>query len=277
MVDDIQIDREQEALRLRMDESREALAQKIERLEEKVAETVESATASVAEATASVMETVQNATASVSETVGSVSNAVQGTVDTVRHSVEETVDSVKEAFDLSRQVQHNPWLMLAGAVAIGYVGGTFLQGGSRTSSERSKRNQGRASTFGSTRDSSEPPFVAPSEMRSNGFHSNGAIADAVAPSEASRSTGISWITSMGEAFGPEIVKLQGLAVGTILGSVRDMIIEAVPESIQQSVAEVIDDVTEKLGGKCTQTSLSTTEHVPASAMTSGHRLFEIDR
>lgn len=207
MVDKLEIDLEGEILRAQMEESREALAQKMERLEEKVTETVETATASVAEATATVVETVQNATTSVSETVDSVTNAVQGTVDTVRQSVAGTVDSVKDAFDFSRQMERYPWLMVAGAVGIGYWTAVFLEAAPLAA--------------GDTR-------ISPSPKQGNTSQ---------------------WFGGMGTTFGPEIAKLQRLAITAVLGSFKQTLIDAVPESIQQPLGKIIDEFSEKIDGR----------------------------
>ena len=270
MVDELEVDRGQEELRTRMEESREALAQKIELLEEKVTETVETATASVAEATASVLETMQNATASVSETVDTVTTAVQGTMDTVRLSVEGTVDSVRHAVDLPLQVRKHPWLMLAGAVAAGYLGGTLLQRASqRQSTSRATKDIASAeSSPSSIREWQRAPFVAAQETSTNGFHKNessthGAVkSDTFSPSEpsnpashpASHAGSSDWLETLGQTFAPELAKLKGLALGTLLGSVRDMVVKASPQPIQQSLAELMDDFTEKIGGQCIQGS-----------------------
>lgn len=257
MADTTEVDLEQEVLRYQMEESRDALAQKIEKLEEKVTESVQSATATVAEATATVMETVQNATASVTDTVDSVTNAVQGTVESVRSSVEGTVDSVKDAFDLSLQVKQHPWLMWGGAIAVGYFAERLLPAPSNRSSAGSIRPQ-KAISFSNqitpaASDWNPPSPAAMPESPLNGGHSNGTANSAV----ASASSG--WLDRMGEAFGPEISKLQNLAVGVVLGSVRDMILEASPQPLKQPLAEVIDGFTEKLGGQCIQGSMTASD------------------
>jgi len=233
---------------MQMDESRESLAQKIEMLEDKVTETVQTATASVAEATASVLETVQSATASVSETVDSVTNAVQGTVDNVRQSVEGTVDSVKSAFDLSRQVEEHPWLMMGGAVAVGVLGATLL-GNSGTNANARPRNgkpsppdrsNGHVESF---RDAPyQPSYATPAPAST--------FVPTVSTGETKqRSESWSWLKHLTGTFGPEITKLEGLALGLAMGALRDVVVDAVPPGVRKEVQEVIDGFTEKLGGE----------------------------
>ncbi|WP_010583584.1 hypothetical protein [Schlesneria paludicola] len=258
MVDEAVVEVEQEQLRSEMDESRMALVQKIEQLENKVSETVQSATASVADATASVMETVQNATNSVSETVDSVTSAVQGTVDTVRQSVEGTVDSVKETFDLTRQVERHPWLMLSGAVALGYFGERFLRSNESVptslprpdlsrSSSRGRMEEGASSSLD---ESLYQPFLnepAPQAVPPTQNPPSAKKASAAPPT-------VGLAETMVQMFAPEISRLQSLVFGMAMSAVRDAIVPSIPVSFQQPVDEILCGFTQKLGG-----------HLPASA------------
>jgi ElaB/YqjD/DUF883 family membrane-anchored ribosome-binding protein len=69
---------------------------------------------------------VHDATAAVSATIESVKETVGETVETVQETVKGTMASVKHALDLRGHVRRHPWLMLAGAVALGYVCGSFF-------------------------------------------------------------------------------------------------------------------------------------------------------
>ena len=223
-----------EVIRQQMDDSRAALTEKLGLLEEKVSETVQSATATVA-------ETVQNATASVTETVDSVKGAVQGTVDSVRHSVEGTVASVSEALDLALQVKRHPWGMLAGAIAVGYVGAQLLAPAERSRARFSGRPQTNGSIDRLSLERAEGEgmaFVPPPNHATNGSTTNGSAAIA--------NSGL--MSQIGDSFQAEIAKLKGLAVGAAFGMVRDMLTEAGPPSLKHEIAEVIDGFTEKLGG-----------------------------
>jgi len=234
-------------LRSQIEESREALSQKIEMLEEKVTETVQSATASVTEATANVLETVQTATASVSETVDSVTHAFQGTVDTVRQSVEGTVDSVKDAFDFSAQVERHPWLMLGGAVAAGYLGATLLSG-SGNSANKMRRSPRRHARI--VAGNGDMRLVEPLSEASNPgsiFNDAAMVPQFQYAAEGPKKAG--WLERLGEALAPEFGKLEGLAIGTALGTVRDFVVEATPTSMRPQVKEIIDSLTEKMGGQ----------------------------
>jgi hypothetical protein len=241
MADTTQVD-DPEVLRSQMEQSREALAQKIEMLEDKVTETVETATANVTEVTTNVLETVQSASASMTDTVDSVTNAVQGTVESVRQSVEDTVDTVKDAFDLRHQMELHPWWLMGGAVALGYAGGVA------TSSGNTRAARGKARRM--------PPVTFPSSTSSNGLspeaHREGfstLVATDSTSTDSIPERPKSWLNQLGEKLAPEISHLESLAIGVALGCVRDMVADAVPTSIRDQVTHVIDEFTEKAGGK----------------------------
>src|SRR5262245_48335249 len=98
-----------EVIRQQMEGTRTALAEKLGKLEAEV-------TGKVQQATSSVAETVEN---------------VSETVDSVKETVEGTVDAVKHTFDLEWHARHHPWLLLGGAVFLGFVGGRMLAGPGR--------------------------------------------------------------------------------------------------------------------------------------------------
>ena len=93
------VDDSADAIRRRMAESRSRLSDKLESLEEQVTGTVQSTGSAVSETAAAVKETVD-----------AITDAVQGAVKTV-----------SETFDLQQQMKHHPWLMIGGAVAVGYL------------------------------------------------------------------------------------------------------------------------------------------------------------
>lgn len=239
---------EQEEIRQQIDESRTALVEKLELLEEKVAETVQNATSTVAEATATVLNTVNNATASMTDVVENVNTAVQGTVDTVRNTVTDTVESVKHTFDLSEQVERHPWTMLAGAVALGYMGGSYLGQGSSGPESHSQSPSGwqpnpPVEHSASSHVLSSSPATAPTTQTWANQPEQAPV------SSHSVTQAVDSPNSLQRLFGNELSKLKGLAIGVSLGLVRDMISESVPPSFRPQIAEVIDGFTEKLGGE----------------------------
>ena len=131
---------ETEVIREKMEATRTDLSDKIEQLEKSVVDTVQEATSTVAEAVQgakdvveSVKDTMEGAMGTVKDTVESV----QGTMENVTGAVGDAVENVKEGFvgaaeavrdtfDLPRQVDRHPWLMMGGAVAVGFTAGKLL-------------------------------------------------------------------------------------------------------------------------------------------------------
>jgi hypothetical protein len=216
------MDNEAEMIESQMKQKREDLTQELDRLERQV------------------FETVQNTTSAVADTVENVKDAVGGTFETVKSAVEGTVDSVKKCFDLRLQVQYHPWLMMGGSVAVGYVAGRLLEGLSSEQPEPVVRwgavSPISAGGVGPTNDG--PSYRREGESR---FRHN------VSSPEAS-SAG-NWLGSLAEQFAPEISNLKGLAIGTLLGLVRDMVKQALPEEPGDKLSKLLDDVTEKVCGK----------------------------
>jgi hypothetical protein len=202
----------EEMIKHQMLETRASLAEKLETLEQQV------------------VGTVQGATWAVTDTVDSVKEAVQSTVEMAKTSVHDTVEAVKDTFDISRQVRQHPWLMMGGSVVLGYAGGSLLNRAERESSRdyTSYRSPSRGERDGGTKGRVEE---APSARASS----------APAPDHL--------LANLGQKFETEIQKLKGLAVGTMLGVVRDMIASSAPPQIGSELADIIDSATVKLGGR----------------------------
>jgi hypothetical protein len=187
-----------------MQDTRSSLADKLENLEHQV------------------VDTVQTATSAVADTVTSVKDAVHDTVATVKDSVQSTVTSVKDSFDIKAQVERHPWAMLAGSVALGYLGARFLsRSGSKPAEERRPSICGPANGSGLT--------VEKPTTRS--------------ATETGHSTGVA------ELLGPEIATLKGLAIGSLLSLVREIVAKSASPRLRDQLVDVINKVTEKLGGE----------------------------
>jgi ElaB/YqjD/DUF883 family membrane-anchored ribosome-binding protein len=219
------MENESEMIRQQMDETRTALTDKIGMLEHQV------------------VETVQAASSAVTETVGSVKDIVHDSLQTVKDSVHETVETVKESFDLHRQVEQRPWTMFAGATALGYLGGCLLRGIHGRERRTSGMGENRA-----------PAITAHTAGSRNGAaEGRGAAVSARAhESDAapwSSAEEPSWLSQQGDTFHEEISQLKLLAVGTLLGIVRDMVTKAVPQHMERQVEEIVNGITVKLGGQ----------------------------
>jgi ElaB/YqjD/DUF883 family membrane-anchored ribosome-binding protein len=214
-----------------IEETRSDLADKLAVLGEKITGTV-----------TTVEETVANVTEKASETVEAVKETVSDTVEAVKDSVSNTVETVRNAFDLQKQAQERPWLVFGGAVALGFVGGKLLGGFTARHSHQEAywgshprgHNEGPAA-YRSASESAQPQPTASQET----------------PSQEAKG-GPSWFGSITEKFGSELSTLKGLALGSLFGVVRDMIVQHLPKTLKDDVGNVINQVTESVGGKTIQ-------------------------
>jgi ElaB/YqjD/DUF883 family membrane-anchored ribosome-binding protein len=210
----------EEVIKHQMLETRASLTEKLETLEQQV------------------VGTVQTATSAVTDTVQSVKEAVQETVEMAKTSVYDTVEAVKDSFDVARHVRERPWTMMAGSVAVGFVGGYLMN---RAGSTANRKYPAGALSLSS--------LAARSEPQRNGGASQPRSDE---PSPARADSGLapkSLLTDLGQTFDSEIHKLKGLALGAMLGTVRDVIASSAPPQLGPQLAEIIDSATVKLGGQ----------------------------
>ena len=64
--------------------------------------------------------------------------------------------------------------------------------------------------------------------------------------------GVTWMDEVAQLLAPEIHRLKGLAIGTLMGVLRDLVTEPLPETLRPQVNELVDSVTTKLGGERVQ-------------------------
>jgi len=207
-----------------LEETRSALADKLAQLGDKITGTVEN-----------VEHTVENVTETASETV-----------EAVKHTVSDTVETVKETFNLQKQVQERPWLVVGAAVALGYVGGRLIEGARARSYPRQPSGQSRQDYYGG----GQP-----------GYGAYGSVSESARPQTATGQTASqsSWFgnltSGIQERFGSEINTLKGLALGALFGVVRDMATRSLPQALKGEVSQVIDNMTHHAGGKPIQGSV----------------------
>jgi len=207
-------ERELEVIHHQMERTRASLADKLDTLENQVLGTVKDATSAVA-------DTVQDATSAVTHTVEDVKSAVGSVTDSIQDTVQSVKDTVKETFDLHEHFRRHPWAMMGGSVAAGFFAGWMLGPPSR-----------REET---------PARAIPPPMPRESYQS-------LPPSEPVASTN-------GSAGIPAILeKLKGMAVGSIMGVLRKMVLDVAPENFKADLTRLVDDVTTKLGGKPVQDS-----------------------
>jgi len=210
---------DEEVIKRQMEETRSSLAEKLESLENKV------------------VDTVTGATDAVTGTVESVKDAVQETVGTVRGTVTQTVESIRDTFNLRLQMERHPWLILGGAVGVGFVVGRMLPRARGPGHRMISRGMNLSSHEAPRPMTLETPRAPEPEVRR-------ASADAIGASARK-----SWLGDVGRALEPEINRLKGMAIGAGMAFLRNFVSQAVPEHFKSQVHEMIDNVTQKLGGQ----------------------------
>ena len=195
------MENETELIRDQMTETRTALTDKIDKLQEQV------------------LGTVEGTTRTVTETVEAVQEAVQDTVGTVKESVQDTVDTVKSAFDLSEQMNKHPWLMMGGAVAVGYLGGRLLLGHDYTALP--------------------PPSDGSAPRRPP---SRTEAATAAVSSAASATAG--WLE---ELAAPLLKQAEQMALGVLTGVAADLVQNSAPEGMRGQLNEMVEKFASSVG------------------------------
>jgi len=150
-------------------------------------------------------------------TVGDVAARVQ----TTRAAVEQTAATVRRSFDLHFQMNERPWAVLGGSFVLGTVVGLALASGTRP--RRSRISRGEAPLRGE-----EDEARSVEAMASSG--------------------GTSLFSRLAEPLRPEMDKVRGLAVGVVMGAIRDVLKDAIPPNLAPHVEDILNDVTTKMGG-----------------------------
>lgn len=234
-----------EVIQQDLENTRHALAEKLEQIGEKISGTVET----VSDTVSSVTETVSHMTETMEGTVQAVAESVSGTVESVKDTMEsmgetasETVEAVKEALNVPEMIRRSPWLWMGGSVVAGFIAGKIFAPRPHHTVAASSFMHGSGNGYTET---AEQRTLQASREASHSQHET-----TDGKPEATTGGGLSSVVSgLTEQFAPELHKLQGLAVGTLFGVVRDMVSQAVPESLKQQVQGVFNDFTEKVGGK----------------------------
>ena len=147
--------------------------------------------------------------------IGTVQSA-QETVEVSIQSAKDTVASVKRTFNLKYQVEQRPWTLVGGCFLAGLALGALIPARRRPSF----RNQ-----------------YGPAE---NGYF---APAAPVPPLQIEPNR-----PSILDPFQKEIDKVKGVAIGFVMGLVRDSIKESVPQLAAQ-IDDLMNGITTKIGGE----------------------------
>jgi ElaB/YqjD/DUF883 family membrane-anchored ribosome-binding protein len=212
------VDHELEVIRDEMEATRSSLANKIEALESQVLDTVHSAT-----------ETVASAVDGAKEVVSTVSEGAKNVVE----KVAETVETVKESLSVSRYVERYPWASMAVAAAAGF---------------------GLAQLIPSRRSGSGDYYEALPPASSGGYTGSTPAAPAASAyqpstSEPSRQEGSAWSNALSGVCDQVFHTVEGLAVGSLMGAIKEMVSRSLPQEWQGELNRLVDDTTSRLGGK----------------------------
>lgn len=157
---------------------------------------------------------IEKTRASLSEKLDSLGTEVSETVKEATNSAEKMVSNVKASFSLRHQVQVHPWPLFFTSVVVGFGTGVYL---GRSQLKSPKSGEPRAQT---------PLYT--SRNRGSGRKSS--------------------FAQLTDYFEEEIRGLKAIAIGTLVGALRDIAKDAAPTSLANKVGEVADRATEKLGG-----------------------------
>jgi ElaB/YqjD/DUF883 family membrane-anchored ribosome-binding protein len=196
------MDNEPEVIRQNMQDQRTALTEKLDALETKVM--------GVANSVASSVESVKDG---VTETVESVKETVENTVGAVKETVADTVDAARDLFNLSEHVKRRPWLVLGGAVGVGFLVGALLRRrGSEPIARRNRRD------------------APPAAHQGNGAHK-----------EAEPGPADGLVDSVKEGLN----HIKDVALGALFGTVEQVLARELPQAVESQVKTFFDDAMTK--------------------------------
>jgi ElaB/YqjD/DUF883 family membrane-anchored ribosome-binding protein len=159
-----------------------------------------------------VMGTIQNASDTVSNIMDSVKNVVPETLtsvkDTLTESVEEMSAKMKSAFDVEKHVRDNPWAMVGGAAAAGFVTG-LLVFGSRSSPSYSRLAAASPQPHGA------PGYTSPP----------------LGATAASAPRRPSWLDDLMDRIGRELLTVGEAAIASASASLKQSVQEGLPKLI----------------------------------------------
>jgi len=137
----------------------------------------------------------------------------------VTEKFQETVQSVSDSFNLRLQMERHPWIVLGGAVAVGYFVGSSFGRGPQVASATMPPASG------------PEPAPQPSSVTSSGHSIAGE------PRGAEGSGLVSGAIS----------HLRDIGVSYLMGLVRDLARQGLPEVLGQRIGDEVDALTTKMG------------------------------
>jgi ElaB/YqjD/DUF883 family membrane-anchored ribosome-binding protein len=164
-----------------------------------------------------------------------VMGTVQSAQETVEDSIQmakDTVATVKRTFDIKHHIEQHPWVAVGGCFLAGLALSALFPRVYRRPRQTLDRPAGKPTAFPTS-----PALSA--EQRGDGSFAGAAPQSqdqAAAPSRP----------GMLDLFDDEIDKVKGMAIGYVMGLVRDSIKDTVPQLASQ-IDDVMNSVATKLG------------------------------
>jgi hypothetical protein len=190
-------------------------------------------------------EEIDSTRSDLADKLGALEDSVMGTVQSAQETVEDsiqiardTVASVKRTFDIKHHVEQHPWPVLGGCILGGLAMGALFQRMCRPPAQTPDPRAGMETGY-----STSSPLAA--QQYGNG---NRASAAPRPPQDRQTSRGRPGFFDL---FHDEITKVQGIAIGYVMGLACDALKDAVPQWASQ-IDGLMNSVTTKLGGEPNQ-------------------------
>jgi len=175
----------------------------------------------------------------VRETVSGASEAVTSTVEGVKEVVEtvsDTVGSVTETFNIPKQIEEHPWPAVGIAIATGFFAAHLL-GGSRHVVVPAPAPAPQPQP----QPEHQPASAPPPQQAAASDHTGGIL-----PSLESL------LPDMSGVMDTALKGVSSLAIGTLMGVVREVAANGLPQEWKGELTKLIDQLTTQMGGKTLQ-------------------------
>lgn len=173
----------------------------------------------------------------VHETVASTSETVTSTVEGVKDVVEnvtDTVGTVTETLNISKHIEEHPWAAMGIALGVGFMAGQMLGGSGSSRPEHQPRSDPHPQP---------PPPPQPQPQAQKKETPSSEDQQGILPSFDSLLPG------MDQALNTALAGANGLAIGTVMGVVREVVANGLPPEWKTELTRVVDSMTSQLGGK----------------------------
>jgi len=237
-----------EETRQDIEEKRASMTEKLELLEEKFRDTLEETRSAVEDIVENVKGTVDDTVGAVKETVEGAKSTVDNLVENVRGTMDDTATMVKRSFDLNYQIEQRPWVMFGGSVLLGYLVGSWGNRGSsyqREFFERGYHYDDDATYRAPMRDGASLDDLDDTANTYESGHSSDGRSARMKSTSYTKPRRWSAVTGQ---FQEEWDALKGIAVGTLMGTLRSMVREHMP-SVAPKLERAINSASAKLGAE----------------------------